>query len=78
VELALASARALGASLVGVDLMPTPGGGPTILEINGSVEFTHEYRVCRDVFRATVLELARVAAEEAARDRPSGADPVLV
>jgi len=78
VELALAAARALGASLVGVDLMPTPGGGPTILEINGSVEFTHEYRACRDVFRATVLELARVAAEEAARDRPSGADPVLV
>lgn len=78
VELALEAARAVGAALVGVDLMPTPDGGLTILEVNGSVEFTHEYRVRRDIFRATVLELARVALEEAAKDRPSGADPVLV
>jgi len=78
VELALAAARAVGASLVGVDLMPTPDGGLTILEINGSVEFTHEYRMSGDVFRATVLELARVALEGAAKDRRSGGDPVLV
>jgi len=78
VELALAAARALGAALVGVDLLPTPDGGLTILEVNGSVEFTHAYRVGRDVFRNAVLELARVAADEATKDRPSGADPVLV
>jgi len=77
VELALAAAGALGASFVGVDLMPTPDGGLTILELNGSVEFTHDYRVGRDVFRTTVLELARAAVDEAAKDRPSGADPVL-
>ncbi len=78
VELALGAASTLGAALVGVDLLPTPDGALTILEVNGSVEFTHDYRVRRDVFRATVLELARVALEEAAKDRPSGADPVLV
>ena len=78
VELALGAARALGAALVGVDLLPTPDGELTILEVNGSVEFTHDYRVRRDVFRAAVLELARVALVEAAKDRPSGADTVLV
>lgn len=78
VELALAAARALGAALVGVDLLPTPDGGLTVLEVNGSVEFTPEYRVGRDVFRSVVLELARVALEEAAKDRRSGADPVPV
>jgi len=77
VELALAAARSVGAALVGVDLLPTPDGGLTILEVNGSVEFTHDYRVGRDVFRAVVLELARVALEAAPRDRPTGADPVL-
>ena len=77
VELALAAARSVGAALVGVDLLPTPDGGLTILEVNGSVEFTHEYRVGRDVFRTAVLELARVALEAAPRDRPTGADPVL-
>ena len=77
VELALAAARSVGAALLGVDLLPTPDGGLTILEVNGSVEFTHDYRVGRDVFRAVVLELARVALEAAPRDRPTGADPVL-
>jgi len=78
VELALSAARALGAALVGVDLLSTPDGGLTVLELNGSVEFTHDYRVRRDVFRATVLELARVALDAAAKDRRSGADPVMV
>jgi hypothetical protein len=77
VELALAAARSVGGALVGVDLLPTSDGGPTILEVNGSVEFTHDYLVGRDVFRAVVLELARVALEAATRDRPTGADPVL-
>ncbi len=77
IELALAAARSVGAALVGVDLLPTPDGGLTILEVNGSVEFTHDYRVGRDVFRAVVLELARVALETAPKDRPTGADPVL-
>jgi glutathione synthase/RimK-type ligase-like ATP-grasp enzyme len=78
VELALGAACALGAALVGVDLLPTPDGGLTVLEVNGSVEFTHDYRVGRDIFRSVVLELARVALERAAKDRPSGAEPLLV
>ena len=38
--LAVAAARAVGAELVGVDLLPTPAGGWTVLELNGAVEFT--------------------------------------
>lgn len=66
IELAVAAADALGAALVGVDLLQTPDGGLTILEVNGAVEFTHEYRPDRDVFRDVVLALARAALAEAA------------
>ena len=38
--LALAAARATGASLVGVDLLPDGRGRWTVAEINGAVEFT--------------------------------------
>ena len=41
--LALAAARATGASLVGVDLLPDGRGRWTVAEINGAVEFTTEY-----------------------------------
>ena len=41
--LALAAARATGASLVGVDLLPDGRGRWTVAEINGAVEFTSEY-----------------------------------
>jgi glutathione synthase/RimK-type ligase-like ATP-grasp enzyme len=58
-ELTLAAADALGADLVGVDLLPLPGGGWTVLELNGAVDFTAEYSVPgRDVFD----EVARVLA----------------
>jgi hypothetical protein len=43
-ELALAAARAAGAALVGVDLVPDGEGGWTVLELNGAVEFTREYQ----------------------------------
>ena len=43
VALALAAARATGAALVGVDLLPDGRGGWTVVEINGAVEFTSEY-----------------------------------
>lgn len=49
-ELAAAAAAAVGADLVGVDLLPL-GGGYTILELNGAVEFDREYSLeGRDCF----------------------------
>jgi RimK family alpha-L-glutamate ligase len=41
-ELAVAAAAAVGGDLVGVDLLPVPGGY-SVLELNGAVDFTHEY-----------------------------------
>jgi RimK family alpha-L-glutamate ligase len=63
--LALASwaAAAAGIDLVGVDLLPDGEGGWTVLELNGAVDFTAEYRLDRDPFVAAVSELARVARE---------------
>ena len=40
-----------------MDLLPTEDGF-TIIELNGAVEFTHDYRPDGDVFREAVLELA--------------------
>jgi RimK family alpha-L-glutamate ligase len=57
--LALAAANAIGAALVGVDLLPAPGGGWTVAEVNGAVEFTAEYSPWGDVFEDTALALAR-------------------
>lgn len=59
--LALRAARALGISLVGVDLLPVEGGGWVILELNGAVEFTREYNVSDDVFGLARFALARQA-----------------
>ncbi len=59
--LALAAARASGASLVGVDLLPRPGGGWIVLELNGAVEFTDEYALSGDVFAEVTRELEGAA-----------------
>jgi glutathione synthase/RimK-type ligase-like ATP-grasp enzyme len=59
--LALEAAAAAGADLVGVDLLPDGEGGWVVLELNGAVEFTHEYALDRDPFAAAAWELARVA-----------------
>ena len=56
--LAISAARAIGASLVGVDLLPIPNGGWTVLELNGAVEFTSEYSASSDVFEETADLLA--------------------
>ena len=42
-ELGVAAALAIGADFVGVDLLPLPGGGYTVLELNGAVEFDGRY-----------------------------------
>jgi glutathione synthase/RimK-type ligase-like ATP-grasp enzyme len=60
-ELALAAARAAGAALVGVDLVPDASGSWTIIELNGAVEFTSEYKNDGDVFECIASELARSA-----------------
>jgi RimK family alpha-L-glutamate ligase len=63
-ELALASAAAARADLVGVDLLPVEGGW-TVLELNGAVEFTGDYSLAEDVFAAAARELSRLAAAPA-------------
>jgi RimK family alpha-L-glutamate ligase len=59
--LAVWAAAAAGTELVGVDLLPDSAGGWTVLELNGAVDFTAEYRLDRDPFVAAAAELARVA-----------------
>jgi RimK family alpha-L-glutamate ligase len=46
-ELAVAAAAAIGADLVGVDLLPAPGDGYVVLELNGAVDFDHRYSLSR-------------------------------
>ncbi len=75
-ELALAAARAVGADLVGVDLLPTARGGWTILELNGAAEFTAEYSLRRDVFAAARVELGRLARSHP-HERPPAAAVLL-
>lgn len=64
--LALAAAEAVGADLVGVDLLPLADGGYVVLELNGAVDFTGEYSLGgRDVFTAAaeaILETALATA----------------
>jgi [lysine-biosynthesis-protein LysW]--L-2-aminoadipate ligase len=61
--LALAAARATAAALVGVDLLPDGCGRWTVAEINGAVEFNHEYalREGADPFAEAAFRLAGVA-----------------
>ncbi|HUG64011.1 MAG TPA: hypothetical protein VMK83_02220 [Gaiellaceae bacterium] len=60
-EIALAGARAVGAALVGVDLVPDADGNWTVIELNGAVEFTAEYQAAGDIFGSVASELARHA-----------------
>jgi RimK family alpha-L-glutamate ligase len=62
-ELAVRAAAAADTDLVGVDLLPLPDGGFTVLELNGAVDFTREYALDRDPFVAAGLDLARLVWE---------------
>ena len=68
--LAIRAAEAAGADLIGVDLLPDGAGGHTVLELNGAVDFTREYRLDRDPFVAAARELARAASEPEPRREP--------
>ena len=70
IELAVRAADAAGADLLGVDLLPDGAGGHTILELNGAVEFTYEYRLDRDPFVAAAAELTRAAFAATPRSEP--------
>jgi RimK family alpha-L-glutamate ligase len=51
-ELALAAAEAVGGDLVGVDLLPLPGDGWIVLEVNGAVDFNAVYSLDTEIFSA--------------------------
>jgi [lysine-biosynthesis-protein LysW]--L-2-aminoadipate ligase len=60
--LAIAAAASIEGDLVGIDLLPTPDGGYVVLELNGAVEFNHQYALDgRDVFAATLTALLPAA-----------------
>ena len=65
--LAVAAAQAIEGDLVGIDLLPTPDGGFVVLELNGAVEFNHQYALDGgDVFVRTLDELLRAGEPAAA------------
>jgi RimK family alpha-L-glutamate ligase len=68
--LALEAARATGAALVGVDLLPDGDGGWVVAELNGAVEFNEEYAPWHDVFAETASALVRVARERSGQAAP--------
>jgi [lysine-biosynthesis-protein LysW]--L-2-aminoadipate ligase len=58
-DLALATAKASGLDLVGVDLLPTGPGGFSVLELNGAVDFRPVYALAAgDVYGYAIAALA--------------------
>ena len=56
-ELALAAAAAIGADLLGIDLLPVGPGRYVVLELNGAVDFSHEYDLGGDVYASAMRAL---------------------
>jgi [lysine-biosynthesis-protein LysW]--L-2-aminoadipate ligase len=67
--LAVAAAEAVGADLVGVDLMPLAAGGYVVIEVNGAADFDQKYRLGDDVYTDVVAALGPLVRE---RGRPGG------
>jgi [lysine-biosynthesis-protein LysW]--L-2-aminoadipate ligase len=64
--LAVAAAEAIGADLVGVDLLPLADGGFTVLELNGAVDFNPVYGLDgRDALREAAVALGLLRHESA-------------
>jgi RimK family alpha-L-glutamate ligase len=63
--LAVAAVAAVGGDLMGVDLLATPEGY-VVLEVNGAVDFTHDYSLASgDVFREAILGLVVAGVDSA-------------
>jgi [lysine-biosynthesis-protein LysW]--L-2-aminoadipate ligase len=60
-EIAVAAADAVGADLVGVDLIPLPDGDYVVIELNGAADFDQSYSPGRDIY-ADVADALGLAA----------------
>ena len=77
-SLAVAALRAIGGDLMGVDLLPLPGGGYTVLEVNGAVDFDPCYSLRGgNVYEATAraLGLRASLSRDEMRENPDGRCP---
>jgi RimK family alpha-L-glutamate ligase len=59
--LARAAVAVTGLDLAGVDLLPLPDRGYTVLEVNAAPDFTRDYSLVGDVFEQVAEELGTVA-----------------
>jgi [lysine-biosynthesis-protein LysW]--L-2-aminoadipate ligase len=75
-ELAVAAAAAVGADLVGVDLLPLPGGQYVVIELNGAADFTSGYSLDgTDVFDEVAAFLRRALDEREIAARAASGVP---
>jgi glutathione synthase/RimK-type ligase-like ATP-grasp enzyme len=65
-EIAIATAEAIDAALVGIDMLPAEDGTWVVLEANGAVDFTSAYSLDDDVFAAASAALLAAPREPSA------------